>query len=125
MNGLVEALHEYVGFSIPVGFVLLMLWALVSFLLNRAPHGLFWNLLAVLQVIIGVQFLIGAALFLSGGRPQWRHYMYGAVIPALALIVAHRQAGKYSDLAPVIFGIAAFFCAASTAMALMTGLGIF
>jgi hypothetical protein len=120
-----EDLHLYVGYAVPAGFVLLVLWAAVTFLRNRPPHDAFWNLLAVLQVVVVIQFVVGVILFLSGGRPQWRHYMYGAVIPALALIVAHRQARRLPDVAPLIFGIAGFFCAASTAMALMTGLGIF
>lgn len=125
-----DFVHLYLGYALPAGFVLLVLWAIVSFVRNRAPHYTFWNLLAVLQVVVVIQFVVGAVLFLSGARPptagaQWRHYMYGALIPALALVVAHRQARRLSDIAPLIFGIAAFFCAASTAMALMTGLGIF
>lgn len=125
-----DSFHLYVGYGVPGGFVLLVLWAVVSTARNRAPHDAFWTLLAVLQVVVVIQFVVGGVLFLSGARPptqgaQWRHYMYGALIPALALMIAHRQARKLSDIAPLIFGIAGFFCAASTAMALMTGLGIF
>ena len=125
----VSELHKYVGFSIPVGFLLMVLWTILSLIRNKPPATAFWTLLGILQVVIGLQLLIGGALFISGARPategpEWLHYVYGALFPAFVLTIAHGQAKRHSDIAWVVFGIAAFLCAASTFRAIQTGLGL-
>jgi hypothetical protein len=125
----VTEIHHYIAYSIPVGFALLALWALVSFVRNKAPHDLFWTLLAILQVVIGIQVLAGAILYVSGHRPdpngpEWLHYVYGGLFPAALLVAGHRFARKYEDIPWVVFGIVAFLCFGLTFRALQTGLGI-
>lgn len=120
--------HEFIGYPIPVGFALLVALTALAFVRNRAPGGFFWNLLAVLQVVLVAQAVIGGLLFVVGLRPRsgsWRHYVYGAVVPAIVLIAAHRFAAneRFESLPWLVFGIAAFICFASTLMALLTGLG--
>lgn len=121
--------HLYVGYAIPSGFALLVVLSVVVYLRNREPNSLYWNLLAVLQGVLGIQFLIGAVLFISGVRPasngpEWLHYVYGIAFPGLVLGVAHVQARKRPGAEAMIFGIAAFLCCFSTLRALQTGLGI-
>ena len=125
---MITDLHRYVAYSIPAGFLLLLLWSIFVLVRNREPGGGYWNLLAALQVIVGVQFVVGAILFLSGNRPasngpSWLHYVYGAFFPGLVLTIAHLRARKVA--APwLVFGIAAFLCFGLTFRALQTGLGI-
>jgi hypothetical protein len=125
-----DALHRFVGYTIPAGFALMALWAIVSFIRNKAPGSWFWNLLAVVQVVIGIQVLIGGILFLfTDGRPpsngpQWLHYVYGGLFPAVVLVVAHRFAKKAEGIAWIVFGAAAFVNFGLTFRALQTGLGI-
>jgi len=121
--------HRYIAYSIPTGFFLLMLWSILVLIRNKEPGGAYWNLLAVLQVVIGIQFIVGATLFLSGHRPDsngptWLHYVYGAFFPGLVLTVAHIRARKTGGAPWLIFGIAAFLCFGLTFRALQTGLGI-
>jgi hypothetical protein len=122
-------IHRYIAYSIPTGFAVLMLWSIFILVRNREPAGGYWNLLAALQVVVGIQFIVGATLFLSGHRPdsngpQWLHYVYGAFFPALVLGVAHNRARKTEGAPWLIFGIAAFLCFGLTFRALQTGLGI-
>lgn len=125
----VSDIHLAVAYTIPTGFALLALWALYSLIRNRDPHPWFWSLLAIMQVVIGVQFVFGGLLFLSGLRPDsngptWLHYVYGALFPAAVLTFAHRWA-RGSKAAPwLVFGVAAFICFGLTFRALQTGLGI-
>lgn len=128
VNGVAE-LHKYVGFSIPAGFLLLVLWTALTLVRNKPPGNGFWTLLAILQVVIAIQFLVGGVLFVSGARPategpDWLHYVYGALFPAFVLTIAHGQAKKHPDIPWVVFGIAAFLCSASTFRAIQTGLGL-
>jgi hypothetical protein len=129
VNALTE-LHLFVGWTIPAGFLVLAFWSGWIFIRNRVPHDWYWSLLGVLQVVVGIQFLVGAILFISGRRPvfegaTWLHYVYGAFFPAALLLFAHR-AGKqrFKEVPFVPFGIAAFLCFGLTARALMTGLGM-
>lgn len=122
--------HRLIGYSIPAGFALLFVLTIYALVRDRSPGGLFWNLLAALQIVLGIQLLVGAVLFASGYRPrtqgpEWLHYIYGAVVPALVLIVAHRAAAseRLKAIPWLAFGIAAFICFASTFRALQTGLG--
>lgn len=125
-----ELLHRVIGYAIPVAFGVLFFWSMSALVFNREPQAPFWTLLGVLQVIIGVQFVIGGILFLSGARPltagpTWLHYIYGAIFPALVLTIAHVWARRAPAGPWLIFGIASFVCAFSTLRALGTGFGWF
>lgn len=120
--------HKYLGFTIPVGFGVLAIWAAVGLIRNKTPGERFWTILGILQVVISIQVLVGAILFLTGLRPPtdpiWLHYAYGGLFPAALLIGAHRLAGtRFKDVPWVVFGAAAFLICGLTIRALMTGLG--
>ncbi len=123
--------HRYIGFSIPAAFALLVLWTIYTLIRNRPPHDWFWSLLGLLQVIIAIQVVVGAVLFVVGLRPppqdlRWLHYFYGGVFPALVLIAAHRvaQRERFAEIPWVVFGFASFINFGLTSRALMTGLGV-
>ena len=53
----------------------------------------FWNLIALIQIVIAIQVIVGGILFLMGHRPDsngptWLHYVYGAFFPAALLLSA-------------------------------------
>ena len=124
-------LHRFIAYSIPAGFALMVVWALYSFVRNRAPNDWFWNLLAVLQVVIGIQIIVGGILFLGGGRPdsngpQWLHYVYGGLFPGAVLVTSHgfARSERFRDIPWLPFGVAALVCFGLTFRALQTGLGV-
>ena len=122
-------LHRYIGYAIPAGFAIIVLWTIVSLIRNRDPGDRFWGLIAVLQVVIGLQVIVGAILLLTGLRPSpngpvWLHYVYGGLFPAAILIAAHRFASKRPGIAWIIFGVASFVNFGLTFRALQTGLGV-
>lgn len=124
-------LHRYIGFSIPTGFVVLMLWSIYTLIRNRPPHDWFWSLLGILQVVIAIQVVVGAILFAVGLRPpqqdlRWLHYFYGGLFPAIVLIAAHSvaQRERFREIPWIVFGFAAFINFGLTSRALMTGLGV-
>lgn len=124
-----DTVHRFIAYGIPAGFALMTLWSIWALIRNKSPEAAFWNLLAVLQVIIGIQAIVGVILLLTGGRPaslgpQWLHYAYGALFPAIVLVVAHRFARKYEGIPWLVFGVAGFIIFGLTSRALMTGLGL-
>jgi hypothetical protein len=125
----VREIHKYVGYGVAAGFAVLTLWAAASFVRNRAPGSLFWTLLGGLQVILGIQIVVGGILFALGYRPlsngpMWLHYAYGGLFPAVVLIVAHRVARRAEGIPWLVFGVAALVNFGLTFRALQTGLGV-
>lgn len=122
-------LHRYVAYLVPGGFALMVVIATYAYIRNREAPRLFWSILAVVQVVLGLQVLIGAVLFAGGGRPNsngpvWLHYVYGGLFPAAVLVVAHRFARRHEGIEVIVFGFAALVAFGLTFRALQTGLGI-
>jgi heme A synthase len=121
-------IHYYIAFSVPAGFLLMALWALVAFVRNKAPGENFWRLVALMQAILGIQIIVGAILFISGGRPnsnapEWLHYVYGGLFPLALLVLAHRYGRRTEGIAWIAFGLAGLVIFGLTFRALQTGLG--
>jgi hypothetical protein len=117
--------HEITGFVIVAGWALLFLFGIGLFIAKRDANRLYWGLLTVLQVLLGLQLLAGLVLLVTGGRQPLLHYLYGSVFPALVLGVCHLLTrGLEKPPYHLFFTIGAFFVFGLTARALMTGLGI-
>jgi hypothetical protein len=117
-------LHRIMGFSIVAGWALLFLTGATLAVRRREAGRLYWRLLAVLQVLLGLQVIAGLVVFASGGRPPLLHYVYGAIVPALLLFEAHVFARRLDLPNHALFTIAAFVNLLLGARALQTGLGL-
>jgi len=120
-------IHAFVGFVIVGGWLILTLWGGISWWpLRREPSRWFWRLLGVLQAILVLQVIIGLTLWARHPLPAFLHPLYGAVFPAIVLVVAHVLA-RGMDIESErwkVFAVAAFFVFGLTLRALMTGLGL-
>jgi hypothetical protein len=117
--------HKIEGELIVGGWLLLFLWGLVLFVLKRDANRFYWGLLTLLQVLLGLQLIAGIVLLAMGDRRPLLHYFYGAVFPAVVLVVCHTLSrGLQKPPYHIFFTWGAFFIFGLTARALMTGLGI-
>lgn len=117
--------HILEGFVIVAGWGVLFLFGIGLFITKRDAGRLYWGLLTVLQVLLGVQLLAGLVLLFGGGRQPLLHYFYGALFPALVIGVCHLfTRGLEKPPYHLFFTIGSFFVFGLTARALMTGLGI-
>jgi hypothetical protein len=122
--------HLIAGYAIVGGWALLFLWGVALWILRRdAPDTywalrIYWALLAVLQILVGLQVVAGVVLFAMGGRPEWLHYLYGAVGPLVVLAIAHvLTSGLDKPPRHAVLTVCSFFVFGLTSRALMTGLG--
>ena len=117
--------HRIVGFVVVAGWGLLFLFGVGLFITRRDANRLYWGLLTVLQVLLGLQLLAGLVLLATDGGQPLLHYLYGAVFPAIVLGVCHLfTRGLEKPPYHLFFTIGSFFVFGLTARALMTGLGI-
>jgi hypothetical protein len=121
------SVHKVMGFAIVIGWGLLFLWGTGVWLLRREAAAWFWRLLALLQVLMGLQLVAGVVLLATGRHlPSLLHLGYGVVFPVIALVVAHVLARSLEDDfdAHKIFTVASFVVFGLTLRALTTGLGL-
>ena len=119
-------LHGWVGYLIVGLFTVGWVFGLVL-LISRRPSGdWFWRWLTAAQVVAIGQTLIGAIVFVAGGRPTtWLHYVYGfgpLVIFGIGHLLARDEAFRTRPWAP--FALASFISFGLSLRALTTGLGI-
>jgi hypothetical protein len=126
MGAVLEA-HKYIGYAIVGAFGVLFLWGGIARLLKRRdPGGPYWWLLAAVQVVLGIQVIVGIILLAIHGisaKPVL-HYLYGSLFPIIVLVIAHFFARDMERDQYVPFAVAGFICFGLTLRALFTGLGI-
>lgn len=114
--------HRVQGVAIVAGWGLVFMWGLGLFLFKRDAGRLYWGLLAVLQVALGLQLVAGLIQLALGGQPEPLHWVYGAVLPAGVLVVCHvLTRGLVRPPYHLFFTWAAPFIFGLTGRALMTG----
>lgn len=115
--------HQYLGLGIGGLFLLLSLWGLVQWLRNVDPPPLYYRLLAVAQVGLGLQVIAGLVMFLGfrSGPFDPLHATYGG-FPILVLIFAHKYSSKLKGLEWVAFAVAGLFIFGLQLRGFMTGL---
>jgi hypothetical protein len=114
--------HRVQGMAIVAGWGLVFMWGLGLFLFKRDAGRLYWGLLAVLQVALGLQLVGGLIQLALGGQPEPLHWVYGAVLPAGVLVVCHiLTRGLVRPPYHLFFTWAAPFIFGLTGRALMTG----
>lgn len=121
-------IHRFIAYGVPAGFLLLGLAAVLGLIRNKAPGGWFWSLVAIIQVVLGLEVVVGALLYAFGDRPlttgpEWLHYVYGGLFPAALLVLAHRLGKRFEDIPWVVFGVVSLVNFGLTFRALQTGLG--
>ena len=117
--------HKYVGFFVVALFTVGWVWGLIAWIAKRDPGERFWVWVTVVQIVSGVEALIGVVVFLSGYQVSTiLHYAYG-IFPLIALGVAHVVARRpdFRGRPWVPFAWVAFICFGLTLRAVMTGLG--
>jgi hypothetical protein len=119
--------HAWIGFAVVGGWALLFLAGAAAFVARRRRiWGWFWALLAILQVLLGIQLVAGIVVLATGRRAEVLHYAYGVVFPVVVLGIAHSLGRGMDDPSDAwkVFAIASFFVFGLTLRALTTGLGL-
>jgi hypothetical protein len=122
------AVHRLLGSAIIAAWLVVAVWALALRLLHRQEAPAFWRAVSFAQILLVVQLVAGAVLFLVGRRPgsgdaftNVFHTLYGFGFPVVVLFVSHKWAreGRYGPFA--LFSIAGLVIFALAVRARMVG----
>ena len=127
-----STVHKFIGYGVVAMFGLLWFWPGTAWVLGkiRRAHGEpgrgYWGLVAVAQVVLAIQVVIGLILLGIHGidaKPVL-HYLYGSLFPIIVLVGAHLFARGLERDQWVPFAWGGFICFGLVLRALFTGLGI-
>lgn len=108
---IISQLHGALSNTIWLFYLFLGLWGLYRGIRRQPVNGSYLGAIAVIQIVMVVQALMGGALYLGGNRPEREliHYLYGAFgIVFLPGVFAYLK-GDDSNTAQWIFGLSSLF----------------
>jgi hypothetical protein len=123
-------IHGYVlGFALMGLWAVVCLWALGLRVAKREESPLFWRVVSIAQILLGLQLLAGIVLLVIGRRPGPDgdgatlafHLAYGLLFPVIVLLAGHKVArdGKYRPHS--VFAVVGLVVFGLTARAWMVG----
>ena len=118
-------IHDRLSVTVLLFMLLMGVWMLWNYLRGEGMTGSLWGALVIGEILILVEGLLGATLFLGGHRPARSaiHILYGIVL-ALSLPAAFFYTrGRNSRAETLIYAIVALFLAGVTIRARLTGGG--
>ena len=108
---IIGQLHGALSNTIWLFYLFLGLWGLYRAIRRQPVNGSYLGAVAVIQIVMIVQALMGGALYLGGNRPERElvHYLYGAFgIVFLPGVFAYLK-GDDSNTAQWIFALGSLF----------------
>ena len=116
-------IHHNLATSVLLFMLIAGVWGIISYARGRSMSGNYWGILAVGELLILAQGLLGAVLWISGARPGRLgvHILYGVVavisLPAYYAITR----GRDDRQVVLVYGMLNFFLAAISLRAAATG----
>lgn len=108
---LISQLHGALSNTIWLFYLFLGLWGLYRGIRRRPVNGSYLGAIAVIQIVMIVQALMGGVLYLGGNRPEREliHYLYAAFgVVFLPGLFAYLK-GDDSNTAQWIFALGSLF----------------
>jgi hypothetical protein len=108
---IISQLHGALSNTIWLFYLFLGLWGLYRAIRRQPVSGSYLGAIAVIQIVIVVQALMGGALYLGGNRPgrELVHYLYAAFgVVFLPGVFAYLK-GDDSNTAQWIFALGSLF----------------
>lgn len=85
MTELLPFIHQRLGITALYFFLIISVWGYYRFFRKQGLDSGYWGVLAIGELLLVAEALLGVAMYASGFRParDWLHILYGAIIPVL------------------------------------------
>ncbi|HSM56309.1 MAG TPA: hypothetical protein VK879_09155 [Candidatus Sulfomarinibacteraceae bacterium] len=107
----ISEIHRVLSNTIWMFYLAIAVWGLYRAVRGKAVDGSYFGAIAVIQIVILVQVILGGLLYLDGARPgrQLIHYLYGAFgVVFLPGLFAYLR-GDDSNRAQWVYALASLF----------------
>lgn len=106
MTDLIPLIHERLATTALYYFLIVSLWGYYRFFRKQGIDSTYWGMLAIAEILVLAEALLGAYLWLSGHQPArgWLHILYGSLIPAMIPLAYVYTKGKTDRRDILIFG---------------------
>jgi heme A synthase len=104
-------IHRILSNTIWMFYLAIAIWGLIRAVRARPVDGSYFGAMAVIQIVVVLQVILGAILYADGARPgrELVHYLYGAFsVVFLPGLFAYLQ-GDDSNRAQWIYALASLF----------------
>lgn len=77
--------HQRLAITALYYFLIISVWGYYRFFRRQGLDSTYWGALAIAELILVAEVLLGAVMWFQGFRPAqgWLHLLYGAIIPVL------------------------------------------
>ncbi len=97
-------------------------WALVNYARGKGLAPSFWGALVIGEIVLALQALLGATLYIQGGRPpRIIHYLYGLLVLLVWPGVFAFTEGRSTRQEALYYGLASLFLFGLALRAISTG----
>jgi hypothetical protein len=106
MNDLAVLIHERLATTALYYFLVIALWGYFRFFRKQAIDSSYWGALAIAELLVVAEALLGGYLWLSGHQPArgWLHVLYGALIPAMIPLAYVYTRGRAERSEILVYG---------------------
>lgn len=104
-------IHRVISNTIWMFYLAIAIWGIYRAIRGMRVDGSYFGAIAVIQIVVLLQVILGAALYFDGGRPgrELVHYLYGAFsVVFLPGLFAYLR-GDDSNGAQWIYALASLF----------------
>src|SRR4051794_39147176 len=118
-------IHERLSVTVLLFMLALGVWGLWTYLRGEAVSGSLWGALAIAELLVLGEGLLGATLFASGLRPARTgiHILYGVFMAIAIPGTFSFTRGKSARFESLVYALVAFFLAGVAIRARITGGG--
>jgi hypothetical protein len=107
MGDLIVDLHKGLGNTSLYYFLIISVWGYVRFFRGKGIDSTYWGMLAIAEMLILAECLLGGYLWLAGYRPARNlHALYGLVIPLMIPGAYLYTKGRTAKVEILIYGTA-------------------
>lgn len=120
---LLAFVHQRLAVTALYYFFIISLWGYFRFFRRQGIDSAFWGMLALAEILVLAQVVLGGAIWLQGLRPAqgWLHLLYGAVMPVLFPAVYFYTRGQSGRPEILVYSTAAIITCGLILRAIYTG----
>lgn len=115
--------HERLAITALYYFLILSVWGYYRFFRREGLDSTYWGALAIAELLIVAEALLGAAMWFQGMRPAqgWLHILYGALLPAMIPAVYFYTQARAGRPEILVYSTAAIITCGLIIRAIYTG----